>query len=119
MDDQTTKHVLEGRELIEYLVERAAEEAKSALADIEERRKKRVGLIFSVIALVGVGSIVSALKIFVRGEMDVVSDQMKTAVAALDQRVDKAAGALREDLLKNVEAATSPVGRDSCWPPAR
>jgi hypothetical protein len=105
MDDQTTKHVLEGRELIEYLVERAAQDAKAALVDLEERRKKRVGLIMSVIALVGVGSIVSALKIFVRGEMDVVHEQMNAAVAALDQRVEKAGGVLRDDLLKSVEAA--------------
>lgn len=103
-DDQTSKHVLEGRELIEYLVERAAQEAKAALADLEERRKKRVGLIFSVIALVGVGSIMSALKIFVRGEMDVVNDQMKAAVAALDQRFEKSSVALREELLNGVEA---------------
>jgi hypothetical protein len=105
MDEQvTTKHVLEGRELIEYLVERAAHDAKTALTEIEERRKKRIGIVFSVVALVGVGGMMSVLKVFVRAEMDVADDQMKAAVAALDARFEKGSSALREELLSSVEA---------------
>jgi hypothetical protein len=105
MDDQrSTKHVLEGQELIDYLVERAANDAKAAIIERDDQRKQRVGRIMSLVALVGVGSIISALKIFVRSEMDVIQAQVKEASAAFEKRIDEQAVKLRLELDAQVQS---------------
>ncbi len=87
-DDMTPRHVLQGQALMDYLVERAADDAKSAIIDLDERRKRIVTLVFSIIAVVGVGSLVSIFKIYVRSELDVFDKKLQVATASLDKKLE-------------------------------
>lgn len=102
-ENMTPRHVLEGQALMDYLVERAADEAKSAIVELDERRKRVVTLVFSVIALVGVGSLVGMFKIYVRSELDVFNDKLQVASEALDKKLEKKATDLVNNLQKQVD----------------
>ncbi len=67
--DYSTKHVLQGRELIDYLVEKASSTTNAELLRREDRRNRRTTFLFSLISLVGIGAVVGAIKMFVQQEI--------------------------------------------------
>ena len=67
--DYTTKHILQGRELIDYLVEKASSTTNAELVRREDRRNRRTTFVFSLISLVGIGAVVGAIKMFVQQEI--------------------------------------------------
>ena len=91
---ESTKHVLEGRELIDYLVEKASSNTNAELLQREERRNRRMTALLSVMTFIGIGAIVGAIKLFVqqeiaRSEIGVV-EKVKNAVAEdLHQRLNE------------------------------
>jgi hypothetical protein len=102
-DDLTPRHVLQGQALMDYLVERAAERAKDAIIDRDERRKRIVTLVFSIIALVGISGLVSIFKIYVRSELDVFNDRLNEANLTLDKKLDSKSAVLFQDLQQSVK----------------
>jgi hypothetical protein len=103
-EDLTPRHVLQGQALMDYLVERAAERAKDAIIDRDERRKRVITLVFSSIALLGISGLVSIFKIYVRSELDVFDSRLTEASLALDKKLDKKADLLVLELQKQVSA---------------
>ena len=67
--DPSTKHVLEGRELIDYLIEKTSGATNAQMLQREERRNRRTAAYLSILAFVGIGAIISAMKMFVQQEM--------------------------------------------------
>lgn len=91
MDEQsTTKHVLQGRELIDYLVEKASINTNAELLQREERRNRQTKFFLSIVSLVGVGAVVGAIKLFVQQEITVAQNNVTQS--------------MREELQQSVEA---------------
>jgi hypothetical protein len=63
--EPTTKHILQGRELIDYLVEKAAKTTNAQLIEREDRRNRRSTVLFSVITFVGISGLVGAAQLFI------------------------------------------------------
>jgi hypothetical protein len=63
--EPTTKHVLQGRELIDYLVEKAATTTNAELIEREERRNRRSTVVLSVVTFIGVGGLMGAARLFI------------------------------------------------------
>ena len=103
-DNLTPRHVLEGQALMDYLVERAAERAKDAIIDRDERRKRVVTLIFSIVAVVGISSLVSIFKIYVRSELDVFDDKLAQVGVAVDKKLETKGKQLFETLQSQVDS---------------
>lgn len=116
--DPSTRHVLEGRELIDYLVEKASGVTGAELLEREERRNRRMAALLSVLTFVGIGAIVGAIKMFVQQEIinsevrvraEVTTNLTeeftrrhaefeKTVSASIASRVDAEVGAVRTEL---------------------
>jgi len=65
-DENSTKHVLQGRELIDYLVEKTSSTANAELLQREERRNRRMTILLSILMAVGIGGAVSAIKVLIK-----------------------------------------------------
>ncbi len=92
--DNSTKHILQGRELIDYLVEKASNNTNAELLQREERRNRKTTFFLSLISLVGVGAIVGAIKMFVQQEIttarsSVVQEVRQEMQNDLDTRLGK------------------------------
>jgi len=105
--EPSTRHILEGRELIDYLVEKSASTTSSALLDREERRNRRLTVLLSVLMAFGIGGVIGALKMFVREEMTSVQSQMAEISASIEAYVDEKAHLLRDDLEAQVGAVVT------------
>jgi ribosomal protein S17E len=105
--EDSSKYTLQGRELVEYLVHRAADDAKAALIERDERRNRRTGFIMSIVALIGVGSLVSALKIFVRSEVDVIQQRFKENDAAVRDLLAQSSQSLQNEFTGRIESSVS------------
>jgi len=119
-DNYSTKHVLEGRELIDYLVEKASTNTNEELLRREERRNRRMTALLSVMTFIGIGAVVGAIKLFVQQEIAktevAVVEKVKTAVAedlhlrltgfekealtAAQKQVDEQVGQVRTELVQ-------------------
>lgn len=117
-NDPSTRHVLEGRELIDYLVEKASGATNAELLNREERRNRRTAALLSVLTFVGIGAIVGAIKMFVQQEIGLSETRVREQVTqtltqeferrqsenqrAVDTsiavRVDEQVGAVRSEL---------------------
>jgi hypothetical protein len=92
--DSTTRHVLQGRELIDYLVEKASSNTNAELLRREDRRNRRTTFLFSLISLVGIGAVVGAIKMFVQQEVvaaqsEVAAEMRLELEEALEARLQK------------------------------
>ncbi|TWT94762.1 hypothetical protein Pla108_36110 [Botrimarina colliarenosi] len=116
--DNSTRHILQGRELIDYLVEKASGATNAELLVREERRNRRMAALLSVLTFFGIGAIVGAIKMFVQNEIEVSEvrvreevtealtlefvqrhDEFQQSVAAsIAERVDNEVGAVRAEL---------------------
>lgn len=116
--DPSTRHVLEGRELIDYLVEKASGVTGAEVLEREERRNRRMAALLSVLTFVGIGAIVGAIKMFVQQEIinsevrvraevtENLNEEFsrrhaefeKTVTASIASRVDAEVGAVRTEL---------------------
>jgi hypothetical protein len=92
--EPSTKHVLQGRELIDYLVEKAAKTTNAQLVEREDRRNRRSTVLFSVITFVGVSGLVGAAQLFIdnavqdrtkefSGEMQRNAEHLERQIAAM------------------------------------
>lgn len=92
--EPSTKHVLQGRELIDYLVEKAAKTTNAQLMEREDRRNRRSTVLFSVITFVGISGLVGAAQLFIdnavqnrtkdfSGEMQRNSEHLERQIAAM------------------------------------
>lgn len=92
--EPTTKHILQGRELIDYLVEKAATTTNAELVEREDRRNRRSTVLFSVVTFVGISGLVGAARLFIdsavqertkefRVEMNRNSEQLERRIAAM------------------------------------
>lgn len=102
-NNQSTRHVLEGRELIDYLVEKTANTANAELLCREERRNRRLTVILSILTVVGVGGLVGALKMFVNEQMVAVREQADSIAGDLEAYVDRKTNLLLKDLNGRIE----------------
>jgi hypothetical protein len=105
--ETTSRYTLEGRELVDYLVHRAADDAKAALIERDERRNRRTAFIMSIIALIGVGSLVSALKVFVRGEVDVLQSQFEKQRTEVEKLITAQADSLQTEFKARIEQSVA------------
>lgn len=106
--DYSTKHILEGRELIDYLVEKASSTTNAELLRREDRRNRRTTFIFSLISLVGIGAVVGAIKMFVQQEIEtaqvkVMADMREELEEALEARVQKFEQSAHNSVAKQVD----------------
>lgn len=92
--EPTTKHILQGRELIDYLVEKAANTTNAELIEREDRRNRRSTILFSVITFIGISGLVGMARLFIdsavqertkefRTEMTRNSEQLERRIAAM------------------------------------
>jgi len=103
-NNQSTRHVLEGRELIDYLVENTSNTANAELLRREERRNRRLTVILSILTVVGVGGLVGALKMFVNEQMVAVREQADDISGDIEAYVDHQTNLLLEDMSGRIEA---------------
>ena len=75
--DRTTRHILEGRELIDYLAEKL-ELSNAELLHREDRRNRRMTVLMTMVGAVGIGGIIGALKLFVSEQMERVETRMNS-----------------------------------------
>jgi hypothetical protein len=106
--DYSTRHVLQGRELIDYLVEKASSTTNAELLRREDRRNRRTTFVFSLISLVGIGAVVGAIKMFVQQEIIVaqthVADDMRVELEeALEARLQKFEQSAQASVAKQVD----------------
>ncbi len=84
-DLPSTQHVLEGRELIDYLIEKTSSTANAELLRREDRRNRRTAAFLSILAFIGIGAVVGAIKLFVQQEIasaeSAIVEKVKTAVS--------------------------------------
>lgn len=107
IDDNATKYTLHGRELVEYLVQQAASDAKAALIERDERRNKRTAFLMSIIALVGVGGLVNVVKVYVRGELDAVENRYQAQAESVTTLIDQRAEALRAEFKASIKTSVA------------
>ena len=119
--DPSTKHILEGRELIDYLVEKASGATNAELLQREERRNRRNAAIFSVIGFIGVGAIVGAIKMFVQQEVErnvvqseqrIVDQVTETLQAQLRVQHDEFADTITTEVAEKVNQRVGNVRRE-------
>lgn len=102
--DPSTRHVLEGRELVDYLIEKAAGATGAEILQREERRNRRMAVLFSVLTFFGIGAIVGAIEMFVRLKIDASQDQVVEKVTAeLTDRFERRAEAFRQVVEGEIE----------------
>ena len=89
--EPTTQHVLQGRELIDYLVEKAATTTNAELIAREERRNRRSTVLFSIVTFVGISGLVGAAQLFidnaVQQRTNEFRDQMARSAEQLERRI--------------------------------
>jgi len=111
--DPSTKHVLEGRELIDYLIEKTAGATNAQMLQREERRNRRTAVFLSILAFVGIGAIISAIKLFVQQEMAAAQVAATNAVReSLGKEFNDRLGVVQEAIHKEaVTQVTSQIGQ--------
>jgi len=115
--ENPTRHVLQGKELIDYLVEKAATTTNAELLQREERRSRRLTLAFSLISLMGFGAIVGAIKLFVQQEIAVaredVAYRIKNEVdASIDRRLTLFEKRAQETVATQINGQVSQVRKE-------
>ncbi len=89
--EPTTKHVLQGRELIDYLVEKAATSTNAELIEREDRRNRRSTVVFSVITFIGISGLMGAARLFIDNAVQErtkeFSTEMKRHSEQLEHRI--------------------------------
>ena len=105
--EDSSHYTLHGRELVEYLVQRASDDAKAALIERDERRNRRTAFFMSIIALIGIGGLVNAVKVYVRSEVDVLQVHYKEQQAGVEKLIDDKTKMLRSEFTAKVETAVS------------
>lgn len=106
-EDFSTKHILEGRELIDYLVEKTSSTANAELVRREERRNRRTTFILSVLTAVGIGGAVGAIKMLINDQMRTVRVEMETMAANLEAGVEVQANLLEERFDRKIATAVA------------
>ncbi len=106
--ESSTKHVLEGRELIDYLVEKASINTNAELLRREERRSRQTKFFLSMISLVGIGAVVGAIKMFVQQEISTaqiqVAQEMRLELEqSLDARLQRFEQRAQDSVASQVE----------------
>ncbi len=114
--EPSTKHVLQGRELIDYLVEKTASTTKNALIEREDRRNRRSTMLFSLITFVGISGLMGAAKLFIdravqertkefHAEMLSNAEQLERKIASMQLE----AQALQKLLTDKIEAIADAI----------
>jgi hypothetical protein len=89
--EPTTKHVLQGRELIDYLVEKASTTTNAELVEREDRRNRRSTVLFSLVTFVGISGLIGAARLFIDNAVQErtkeFSAEMKRNSAELGDRI--------------------------------
>ena len=104
-DDSSTKHVLEGRELIDYLVEKTSSTANAELLRREERRNRRMTILLSILTAVGIGGAVGAVKMLIKDQMHSLHAQVDTMYQDIEQHVDTRTDMLEANFAEQVAVA--------------
>ena len=92
--EPTTKHVLQGRELIDYLVEKASTTTNAELVEREDRRNRRSTIVLSVVTFIGISGLMGAARLFIdsavqertkafSAEMQRNSEQLERRIAVM------------------------------------
>lgn len=112
--DPSTRHVLQGRELVDYLIEKAAGATNAEILQREERRNRRMAVLFSVLTFFGIGAIVGAIEMFVRLKIDASQEQVVAKVTeelklTFQQREDQFELRINETIAQRVEEQVGAV----------
>ena len=102
--ENSTKHVLEGRELIDYLVEKASSTTNAELLQREDRRNRRASILMAMVGAIGIGGVIGALKLFVKEEMERVEKHMTSVAAELESYVDSKAQQFEKEMSVQVDS---------------
>ncbi|TWU28607.1 hypothetical protein [Bythopirellula polymerisocia] len=116
--EPTTKHTLQGRELIEYLIEKTANSTNAVLIEREDRRNRRSTILFSIITFIGISGLVGAARLFIdhavqqrtsefQNEMVRNSEQLERRIASMHLESQ----ALQKLLTDQIEALTKGIER--------
>lgn len=103
--ERTTSHVLEGRELIDYLIEKTSSTANAELMHREEQRNRRMRVLMALIGAVGIGGVIGALKFFVSEEVERVQGRMDVIRSEIEGYVDNKAEYFRGEIESHIAAA--------------
>jgi len=103
----STKHVLEGRELIDYLVEKTSSTANAELLRREERRNRRMTVLLSLLMAVGVGGVIGALRMFVDEQMEGVRAHVQEMTDNLQVYSDRQRELLKQEMDNRVAGAVA------------
>ncbi|MCA9231547.1 MAG: hypothetical protein KDA57_12925 [Planctomycetales bacterium] len=104
-EEFSTKHVLQGRELIDYLVEKTSSTANAELVRREERRNRRTTFILSVLTAVGIGGAVGAIKMMINDQMRNVRTEMELMAGNLEEEIHAQAKLLEEKFEGKISSA--------------
>ncbi len=102
--ENSTKHVLEGRELIDYLVEKTSSTANAELLRREERRNRRMTILLSLLTAVGIGGAVGAIKMLIRDQMSSLQVQVEDIREEMVRYIDEQAQTLEGRFREKAEA---------------
>ncbi|NOY29190.1 MAG: hypothetical protein GXP28_03130 [Planctomycetes bacterium] len=102
-DENSTKHVLQGRELIDYLVEKTSSTANAELLQREERRNRRMTILLSILMAVGIGGAVSAIKMLIKDQMQGIEARVEGLQEELNTYIDERAQTLESHFEEKVE----------------
>jgi len=106
-DEYSTKHVLQGRELIDYLVEKTSSTANAELLKREDRRNRRMTILLSVLMAVGIGGAVSAIKVLIKDQMQIIEARVEGIQEELNSYIDERTLALETHFERKVELAVA------------
>jgi len=106
-DNYSTKHVLQGRELINYLVEKTSSTANAELLQREERRNRRMTVLLSILMAVGVGGAVSAIKVLIKDQMETIEARVEDIQEELNNSIDQRTQTLESHFEEKVELAVA------------
>ncbi len=106
-DDYSTKHVLQGRELIDYLVEKTSSTANAELLKREDRRNRRMTILLSILMAVGIGGAVSAIKVMIKDQMQSIEARVEGIQEELNRYIDERTLALETHFEGKVELAVA------------
>lgn len=99
--------VLKGAEVIQYVVSVATDRINSLIRSREEQRFKKVAVILSVVGIVGLGSLIWALKIIVKDEvtsqLEAFGDGInRDNIAFIEKSIDSQIGATKNRLYQEI-----------------
>jgi len=106
-DDYSTKHLLQGRELIDYLVEKTSSTANAELLKREDRRNRRMTILLSILMAVGIGGAVSAIKVLIKDQMQTIEARVEGIQEELSSYIDERTLALETHFEGKVELAVA------------